>query len=134
VSLDLDHFKRVNDVAGHFAGDEVLKHIAEILTSSIREVDVCARFGGDEFALLLPHTPLDKALIVVERIRGNLLALRATWPGPAALVSISAGIASTMENWMKDPADLLDAADRALYRAKRLGRDRIALSSTEDDG
>jgi diguanylate cyclase (GGDEF)-like protein len=134
VSLDLDHFKRVNDVAGHFAGDEVLKHIAEILTSSIREVDVCARFGGDEFAVLLPHTPLDKALIVVERIRVRLIALRVTWPGPAASVSISAGIASTMENWIKNPADLLDAADRALYRAKRLGRDRIALSSTDDDG
>jgi diguanylate cyclase (GGDEF)-like protein len=132
VSLDLDHFKEVNDAAGHSAGDEVLTRLAEILTSSVREVDVCARFGGDEFALLLPHTPLDKALIVVERIRGRLLALRATWPGPAALVSLSAGIASTMENWIKSPADLLDAADRALYRAKRLGRDRVALS-TEDE-
>jgi diguanylate cyclase (GGDEF)-like protein len=134
VSLDLDHFKEVNDVGGHSAGDEVLKHVAELLTSSIREVDVCARFGGDEFAMLLPHTPLDKALIVVERIRVRMLALRGTWPGPAALVSISAGIASTTENWIKNPDDLLDAADRALYRAKRFGRDRVALSSTEDEG
>jgi diguanylate cyclase (GGDEF)-like protein len=133
VSLDLDHFKQVNDLGGHSAGDDVLKHVAEILASNIREVDVCARYGGDEFALLLPHTPLDKALIVVDRIRVKLLALRAAWPGAAALVSISGGIASSGENSIKTPGDLLDAADRALYRAKRLGRDRIVLSSEDDE-
>jgi diguanylate cyclase (GGDEF)-like protein len=134
VSLDLDHFKEVNDLGGHSAGDEVLKHVAEILASNIREVDVCARYGGDEFALLLPHTPLDKALIVVERIRVKLLAVRTAWPGAAALVSISGGIASSSETSIKTPADLLDAADRALYRAKGLGRDRIVLSSQDDEG
>jgi diguanylate cyclase (GGDEF)-like protein len=120
--VDIDHFKNINDGSGHAAGDDALRCVAEVLASSVREVDVCARYGGDEFAVLLPHTPLDKAHIVMERIRGKLAASGGT------TVSISVGISSSEDGALKGPDELLEASDRALYEAKREGRDRIVLA------
>lgn len=128
VLLDVDRFKVVNDVEGHAAGDETLKRIAEILSSSIREVDVCARYGGDEFALLLPHTPADRAVVVAERIRARLAQARGSWSGEARGVSLSIGIASNEDPSVKTPDELVEAADRALYDAKRQGRDRTLVA------
>ena len=126
--FDVDHFKEVNDDGGHAAGDETLKHIAEIISSSIREVDLCARYGGDEFVLLLPHTPLANATVVAERVRSKLARARVTWAGAAASVSLSVGIASNEDAAQEKPEDLVEAADRALYEAKRAGRDRVIVA------
>ncbi len=131
--LDVDHFKAVNDAHGHGAGDETLRHVAEVVRSSVREVDLCARYGGDEFAVLLPHTALDKAVVVMERIRVKVLQARSSWAGEGASVSISVGIASTEAPELKTPDELVEAADRALYEAKRQGRDRVALSKRGEE-
>ena len=126
--VDVDYFKVVNDVAGHSAGDSVLKRLALILTASIREVDVCARYGGDEYALLFPHTPRDKVVVAMERAQQKLAVERKSWGAPMDGVGLSIGIASTEDRDLRTPDDLLEAADRALYEAKRGGRGRINIA------
>lgn len=126
--VDVDRFKIVNDTDGHAAGDEVLKCVAEVLTTSIREVDVCARYGGDEFVLLLPHTPAENALVVAERVRARMKKERAKWAGEASQVSLSIGIASTEDPEMQSADDLVEAADRALFDGKKRGRDGAVVA------
>lgn len=123
--LDLDGFKGVNDTDGHAAGDDVLRHIAQIISGAIREVDACARYGGDEFVVLLPHTDALAAEVVADRIRHKLELEREAWDGEACHVSLSVGISSSADTSLKTPDDLVEAADRALYEAKREGRDRV---------
>ncbi len=118
---DLDGFKAVNDVEGHAAGDAALCKVALMLSSSVREVDVCARYGGDEFALLLPHTARDGALVALERIRERLQRECRTWSKTATQLGISFGVASTEDESLSGPEELIEAADRALYDAKRGG-------------
>jgi two-component system cell cycle response regulator len=126
--IDLDHFKRINDVEGHGAGDAALRQVAAVLSESVREVDVCARYGGDEFALLFPHTARDKGIIAIERARTKLLQARPAWPGLAKGLGLCAGVATSEDPSLKTPDELLEAADRALYEAKRAGGDQIAMA------
>jgi diguanylate cyclase (GGDEF)-like protein len=126
--FDVDHFKAVNDTEGHAAGDEALKNVALIIAGSIREVDVCARYGGDEFVLLLPHTPIENAMIVADRVRDKLGRERGGWAGSLGAVTLSVGISSSMDASLVNPDDLLEAADRALYEAKHQGRDRAIVA------
>jgi diguanylate cyclase (GGDEF)-like protein len=126
--VDVDRFKSVNDSHGHGAGDELLKRVANILSSRVREVDVCARYGGDEFALLLPHTTAEGAVVVAERVREKLRQDRTSWHGEAARVSFSIGVASTEDETLRTPDELIEAADRALYEVKREGRDRVQVA------
>ena len=118
---DLDNFKRVNDSLGHEAGDEVLRRFSDVLRRSTRGSDVPTRLGGEEFAVLLPGAGPDEALAVAERLR---LAVRAEFEGFAAAVSVSVGVAASSPE-LATAADLMRAANRALYAAKRLGRDRV---------
>ena len=127
VMLDLDHFKATNDQHGHAAGDAVLIALAEIVRMNLRRVDVAARFGGEEFALLLPDTPKAGARVVAERIAGALRAHEMALPTGLLRSSASFGIADNGDVDSDDPEALLRAADTALYEAKRCGRDRIAL-------
>lgn len=126
VLFDLDHFKRINDHLGHAVGDEVLQAFARLAGERIRKTDALARWGGEEFLLMLPDTPLDGALKVAERIRLAVAAWRpavaADWP-----VSLSGGVTACVGADDLDAA--LDRADRALYRAKHLGRNQVLLSS-----
>jgi diguanylate cyclase (GGDEF)-like protein/putative nucleotidyltransferase with HDIG domain len=124
---DLDNFKRVNDSLGHQAGDDVLRRFAEVLRRCTRGSDVPTRLGGEEFAVVLPGTPGDEALIVAERLR---LAVRAEFLGFATPVSVSVGIAASSDE-LDTASNLLRAANRALYAAKRLGRDRCVLYHAE---
>ena len=123
VMIDLDHFKRVNDTNGHLNGDAVLGELASLLSSGLRESDVCARYGGEEFALILPETNEAGARVLAERIRAKVAA--ATFPGGLKL-TISVGVAATDE-----PAlftQLIDRADQALYAAKQGGRNQVRVA------
>ncbi len=127
--MDLDHFKRVNDVHGHAAGDAFLRHFAGVVRHTLRETDFFARVGGEEFALLLGDANLDALQLAAERIRGALeespLALA---NGNAIRTTVSIGIA-TSEAGGGDVEALYRAADVALYRAKTLGRNRVELDA-----
>jgi diguanylate cyclase (GGDEF)-like protein len=120
--FDVDHFKQVNDTYGHQTGDTVLREVADALVANTKNYDVAARYGGDEFVVLLPGCSRDDALRVAERVRASIA--RAVGEAP---VTISAGVATVPDN-ATDAERLMAAADSALYDAKRTGRDRVAGS------
>ncbi|MCU4184893.1 GGDEF domain-containing protein [Acidiferrimicrobium sp. IK] len=123
VLIDIDHFKAVNDTAGHLAGDEVLRNLARALRGVCREMDLVARYGGEEFALVLPSCDAEAALSVLAR------ADRAIRAEPALQgITISSGVATLVEH-AEDDAGLIAAADRALYASKRAGRDRATVAA-----
>ncbi len=124
VLMDIDHFKAVNDTLGHAAGDQVLLAFTKICQRNIREIDVFARFGGDEFALLLPETNPPQAFTVVERIRMAITAHSIDLDGNLVSISISSGI-SNLSNEDETFDNLLSQADQALYRAKETGRNNV---------
>jgi diguanylate cyclase (GGDEF)-like protein len=124
LMVDVDHFKRINDRYGHDAGDSVLRKVTEILSSSLREVDVLARWGGEEFIILLPNTDRDKALVVAERILRNISGHRFEKLAERERVTVSIGVA-VVDGDTKDWEALIKQADDALYRAKAKGRNRV---------
>ncbi len=120
ILFDLDHFKHINDVHGHRAGDEVLIQVASVLRACVREVDVAGRYGGEEFLLILPHSDAADAMDVAERIRVTLRGL--AWPQPRLRVTISGGVCQYSGESIDE---FIEAADRKLYEAKDAGRDRV---------
>jgi diguanylate cyclase (GGDEF)-like protein len=125
--FDVDHFKQVNDTYGHQTGDAVLREVADALVANTKNYDVAARYGGDEFVVLLPGCSRDDAVGVAERVRKGIA--RAVDGAP---VTISAGVATVPDN-AHDAGRLIAAADAALYEAKRMGRDRVAGSGRNRD-
>ena len=121
--LDLDHFKRINDGYGHLAGDKVLKIIANVLRKRLRSTDFIARFGGEEFVLLMPNSSLADALAVGEVLRAAIEACPFHFKGEPVTVTVSMGVAQFMPGERSDLA--LKRADAALYRAKAAGRNRV---------
>lgn len=134
VMLDIDHFKEYNDTYLHLEGDRVLKRIGRILKDNLREVDTVARFGGEEFVLLLPSTDKAGAVAAAEKVRQFLEKERfVTEKGePTRPVTISCGIAMYPSD-VQTIEDLIDHADIALYKAKSEGRNRVATFTPEDD-
>ena len=124
IYIDLDHFKRLNDTLGHPAGDAALAHVARLLETAVRDGDLVARIGGEEFAVWLPRTPLREGLEVAERIRRSIAEKPLTWSGSAYALTTSCGIASYPDP-IGDLLNLTAAADAALYRAKQAGRNRV---------
>jgi diguanylate cyclase (GGDEF)-like protein len=128
LMLDVDHFKQVNDVHGHAAGDAVLRHLSELLRGSQRKIDTPGRMGGEEFALLLPGADLDAAAAFAERLRQRVADSPFEGETGALRVTVSIGIASlNADDLTADAA--LKRADRALYRAKQAGRNRVDRES-----
>jgi diguanylate cyclase (GGDEF)-like protein len=126
--IDLDDFKKINDRHGHLVGDEALKAVAHHLKDSVRSVDTVARFGGEEFVIIFPDTPLAGARTTIERVLISLSAHPVTRvDGQPLHVTFSAGIACHLpEQPFASAHALLDAADRALYQSKGEGRNRVA--------
>lgn len=137
IMVDVDHFKRYNDSAGHLAGDECLRSIATRLQKTLRRPhDLLCRYGGEEFAALLPFTDAggasDRAQVMLQAI--NELALTHPDPQAGPLVSISLGVATMVPTPQCRREQLIDAADKALYRSKRGGRARYSVYGAEIDG
>ncbi|MBR1167527.1 GGDEF domain-containing protein [Bradyrhizobium liaoningense] len=126
VIIDLDLFKSINDRFGHPVGDEVLRTFAVALSANIRSVDRLGRCGGEEFLLILPNTPRDQALSVVDRLRQIVHDLNWEAVGVGLKVSMSAGIAQIAQS--EAPEDILARSDAALYRAKDAGRNCVIAS------
>ncbi|UCF34111.1 MAG: diguanylate cyclase [Phycisphaerales bacterium] len=129
LMMDLDHFKSVNDKFGHPTGDEVLLLISRTISSQLRSSDVGARFGGDEFVILMPQTNEEDARILAERIAGRFIEdLTEQWGEVQTTISI--GIASVRSSGLSQADALVSAADRALYEAKKAGRNRTTTASS----
>jgi diguanylate cyclase (GGDEF)-like protein len=129
--LDIDFFKQVNDTYGHLFGDEVLKEIAHCLPGVLREYDSAGRFGGEEFVLLLPHTRAVDAFRIADRVRDHISGLSLiTGDGQHVEVTVSVGLAALDAGSSRELSELLAAADAALYRAKRDGRNQVQMIST----
>ena len=126
ILVDLDHFKEVNDTFGHDAGDTVLKHVALVLGDAVRTVDLCARFGGEEIAILLPQTSQAGALELAERLRATLERRPTRYNGQPVRITASFGIA-TYPAPVPNGDWLVVAADRALYEAKAAGRNCVRM-------
>jgi len=132
LMIDIDHFKAFNDTYGHATGDRVLQTVARAMQDALRKPDICARHGGEEFAVLLPSTPGENAYYVAERVRRTLSGTRYTGLGlPAeANITISVGVATCPRDATELDA-LMELADKALYRAKAAGRDQVVLHGAE---
>ena len=124
ILIDADHFKRINDRHGHAGGDAVLRHLGQLLAATFRQVDVVARVGGEEFAVLLPSTDLDAAVAVAERVRGLVADRPVAYDGAHIACTISAGVA-VCDGETLGLDGLMKRADQALYAAKAAGRDRV---------
>ena len=128
---DVDYFKRVNDTHGHLTGDAVLRTLAAEMRQQVRESDLVGRFGGEEFAILLSGTTATEAYLVAERIRRGVGVVRVLTKDTIVGVTVSIGVA-VLGSHGGDLGELLEAADVALYRAKRAGRDRVCLATPAD--
>lgn len=127
IMVDIDHFKRVNDTYGHEAGDEVLKAVAEALRSTARVADIVARFGGEEFVLVLPDTSAEVAARIAERLRLAIEALSTDVDGQVIRVTASFGVAQRAAQ--ESQLEVLERADAALFSSKKDGRNRVTMSA-----
>jgi diguanylate cyclase (GGDEF)-like protein len=131
LMVDLDDFKRINDLHGHPAGDAALREVGRLLVQRVRDIDVASRYGGEEFVVILPETRRTNAYVVAERIRREVERhFRRKGANGEARLTLSGGIASFPED-AETPEQLVERADQALYRAKREGKNRIAIYFTE---
>ena len=125
AAIDLDRFKQINDTRGHPVGDIVLQQLAGIMKSTARDTDAVARFGGDEFVILLPDTGWQGALTFAERLRRRVDDFTFGPPGSPMTLTISVGVALARGTDPLSPEELLKEADRSLYKAKQQGRNRV---------
>lgn len=133
LMMDVDNLKEVNDRYGHPAGDEVLRQIAGLIRNELRVIDTATRYGGDEFLLILPVTPQAGAYAAAERIRQKARELRVSYRGQTLNVTVSVGVGTFPAPDVQDAEALIEAADAAMYEAKRLGRDRTGFSREAPD-
>ena len=130
VLLDIDHFKQFNDTYGHVAGDRVLEVVGRVLSSSAREEDVVARWGGEEFAMLLPDTSPEEAEVVAQRLRNTFGEKKHEVDGDSVSVTVTVGVAEA--EWDATIDDWIGAADRALYSGKTGGRNQVVLAEVKE--
>jgi diguanylate cyclase (GGDEF)-like protein len=127
--LDIDHFKRINDEYGHAVGDRALKHLCAVLKPAVRETDILTRFGGEEFVLVLPDTPLPGAEFTLNRLLRLLERAPLDTGGTLVSVRFSAGLAEWTPQ--ESAEHLIARADEAMYAAKRAGRGRVMVAEAQ---
>jgi diguanylate cyclase (GGDEF)-like protein/PAS domain S-box-containing protein len=125
LMADLDHFKQINDQHGHAAGDEMIRRVAESARAVLRRSEILGRYGGEEFAVMLPETDESDAMIIAERIRVSVNEIQV--PGEKRALSVSIGVTTKDPKEITTVDEILEEADRALYEAKRLGRNRVEI-------
>lgn len=125
IMADIDHFKKFNDTFGHLAGDEVLRRVARTFTDQLRPNDLCARYGGEEIAVLLPNTELAAAAIIAERLLAAVAQTSVQLADGRSLPSVTISMGLAQARTGHDLTELIANADAALYRAKQLGRNRV---------
>lgn len=130
LMVDLDHFKRINDTYGHLVGDTVLRELAALLRTQVREVDLLGRYGGEEFAVVLPDTGRPEARAVAERVRQVVLGTAFQAYDERLALTVSIGVAAFPQD-AADAAELVERADAAMYAAKLAGRDRVEVVTPE---
>src|SRR3954449_12002074 len=128
VMIDMDGYKQLNDTYGHQFGDQLLVTAGKVISANMRRMDVAARYGGDEFVLLLPHASAEEATHAAQRIRDEFKQASATMMNRKEGVTMSIGIGSLNQHRPAGADQLVAKADAALYHAKALGRDRIACA------
>jgi diguanylate cyclase (GGDEF)-like protein len=133
VMCDIDHFKRVNDQHGHDAGDDILREVSKIIANSYQDRDIIGRIGGEEFAVCLPQTSIDEAIIACERLRVNIehTPIIASNSNQKIYITMSIGLTACI-NSDSTLGDLLSQADNALYQAKNTGRNKIVVFTNND--
>ncbi|MCK4623395.1 MAG: diguanylate cyclase [Desulfuromonadales bacterium] len=124
LMIDLDHFKGFNDCYGHQAGDKVLKHVAEAIRNSAREADICCRYGGEEFVVILPDTDAKSAEVLANRIHKQVALVSRRLHLKQQPLTVSIGVSCADQKGSTHPTHLVEEADRALYQAKENGRNR----------
>jgi len=127
--LDIDHFKRINDVHGHPAGDHVLVELAKLAHGALRNEDIFCRYGGEEFAVISRGTEADEAQTLAERLRKAVGEHTFSYDGKSIAVTISVGVARAPRVGIGSPAEFIALADETMYTAKRSGRDRVCVAS-----
>lgn len=128
IMIDLDNFKMINDKLGHLAGDAVLRGVASMLIKSLRDIDIPARYGGDELAIILPETADEHAFFVAKRIKRLIEHTPIKFMDSSIKITASFGISSCPNSNIRTVEDMITEADRALYDAKKCGRNRIEAS------
>jgi two-component system cell cycle response regulator len=134
IMLDIDHFKKINDTYGHLAGDAVIKGLAEIIARTVRGGDLVGRYGGEEFAVILPRASAEEAFALCERLRQNVAEAVFSGPGQPLRITISLGVCTRQPEDECGPTELIRMADSALYQAKRNGRNRVEIWTRPDGG
>ncbi len=127
VIFDIDHFKKVNDTYGHAAGDDVIRKTSEILRKTARATDHCGRYGGEEFTVLLPNTPVDQARYFAERLRKRIESEVVNTEAGPIQYTISLGVCAFNKRF-RNHAEWLEHADKALYESKELGRNQTTVA------
>ena len=127
IMFDIDHFKKFNDTYGHLQGDLIIKEIAKILRASVRTIDFTARYGGEEYAVILPEVNLKGAVVVAERIRRTIEAHSFSGEEGPLFVTVSIGVAEFKPARMRSASQLIADADKALYQSKEMGRNRVSV-------
>jgi len=126
IMADIDNLKPINDTYGHRAGDMAIKQISRCINACIRQIDIASRYGGDEFAIILPNTCLDDALMVANRIVKTVSATPMIWDHNKLEMSISVGVGKFNDN--HNPGDVTRATDEALYAAKQAGKNQVKVT------
>ena len=132
LMIDLDHFKSFNDNYGHQAGDSILRSVADAIKHSARDADICCRYGGEEFAVILPDTTANNAEVLAERIHKQVAKVSRKQPAGRNTITVSIGISCADSHTVSQPKKLIKEADQALYQAKDNGRNRTETWRIEE--